>query len=264
MNELVLVDAAIAGSDEKALLHADRNGFLYALDRATGGFLYATQFVKRVNWTTGIDPRSGRPIDYDPESRIQRYAGAAPSRDKPGATLVCPAVVGGKNWVPMSYHPGLERVYIPVIESCNEVEIMPVADDAKHVPREWFTAGGVGYPEVITGSVTAVDVKTGRIAAKRETRLPVLGGVLTTAGGLAFVGLPNGDVVAFDAETLDELWRFPTGSGINAPVVSYAASGKQYIAIAVGLGGAMPGWWIQAVPGAEHINPSAMIFAFSL
>ncbi len=76
--------------------------------------------------------------------------------------------------------------------------------------------------------------------------------------------MPDGDVIAYDAQTLQELWRFPTGSGIIAPVMSYAVDGKQFITVAVGFGGTMPKWWIDAVPGLENTNPSAMIFTFAL
>ncbi len=102
------------------------------------------------------------------------------------------------------------------------------------------------------------------MATRIDTEYPVLSGVLATAGYLVFTATPDGDVVAYDAENLKELWRFPTGSGLNAPVITYAVDGKQFIAVSVGLGGTMPKWWIEAVPGLENVNPSSMIFAFSL
>ena len=95
-------------------------------------------------------------------------------------------------------------------------------------------------------------------------KYPVLGGVLATAGDLVFTATPDGDVLAYDAASLEELWRFPTGSGINAPVMTYAIGDTQYVSIAVGFGGTMPKWWIDAVPGLENTNPGAMIFTFAL
>ncbi|MDA0821739.1 MAG: PQQ-dependent dehydrogenase, methanol/ethanol family [Proteobacteria bacterium] len=264
VNELVLADTEIAGREISLMLHADRNGFLYALDRTNGSFVYATSFVKELNWTAGIHPTTGRPIDYNPESNIQNYAGVASSRSKPKSGLLCPAAMGGKNWTPMSYNPARAMLYIPVIESCHEITTTEVAAGGTRVPREWFTAGGIRQTQRITGSLTAIDVKTGKVAFKAESEWPLLGGVLATAGDLVFAGLPNGDVVAYDAENLTELWRFPTGSGINAPVMSYAVDGKQFVAIAVGFGGTMPKWWIDAVPGLENTNPSSMIFSFAL
>jgi alcohol dehydrogenase (cytochrome c) len=172
--------------------------------------------------------------------------------------------MGGKNWAPMSYHPKRATLYIPVIESCHLITSTIVPDDEKPIPREWFTGGGIQQTERITGSLTAVNVKTGKVTHKAESEWPLLGGVLATAGDLVFTGLPNGDLVAYDAENLNELWRFPTGSGINAPPISYAIGKKQYIAIAVGFGGTMPKWWIDSTPGLENTNPSSMIFAFAL
>ncbi len=264
VNELVLADTEVNGDPVSLMLHADRNGFLYAIDRTNGKFVYASSFVKRLNWTAGIHPTTGRPVDYDPESKIQHYAGIASGRSKPKSDLVCPGAMGGKNWAPMSYHPKRAMLYIPVIESCHQITSTVAADDEKPIPREWFTAGGIQQTERITGSLTAVNVKTGKVTYKAESEWPLLGGVLATAGDLVFTGLPNGDLVAYDAENLNELWRFPTGSGINAPPISYAVDGKQYIAIAVGFGGTMPKWWIDATPGLENTNPSSMIFAFAL
>ena len=264
VNELVLADAEINGAPLNLMLHADRNGFLYAIDRTNGAFVYATSFVKRINWTAGIHPTTGKPLDYDPEAKIQNYAGLASGRSKPKSGLLCPAAMGGKNWAPMSYHPKRTTLYIPVIESCGEITSTAVPDDEKPTPREWFTGGGINQPERITGSLTAVNVKTGKVTHKAESEWPLLGGVLATAGDLVFAGLPNGDLVAYDAENLNELWRFPTGSGINAPVMSYAIGKKQYIAIAVGFGGTMPKWWIDATPGLENTNPGSMIFAFAI
>jgi len=264
VNELVLADTEVNGSPVSLMLHADRNGFLYAIDRSNASFVYASSFVKRLNWTAGIHPTTGRPIDYDPESEVQNYAGVASSRSKPKSGFLCPGVMGGKNWAPMSYHPNRSMLYIPVIESCNEITTTISPDDEKPIPREWFTSGGMKQTERITGSLTAVDVKTGKVAYKVESEWPLLGGVLATAGDLVFAGLPNGDLVAFDAENLKELWRFPTGSGINAPVMSYAVEDTQYVAIAVGFGGTLPKWWIDATPGLENTNPSSMIFAFAI
>jgi alcohol dehydrogenase (cytochrome c) len=131
-------------------------------------------------------------------------------------------------------------------------------------PREFFTGGGPKQHQPITGSVTAIDVRSGAIVAKHETEYPMLGGILATAGGLVFTGHPSGELVALDAKTLDELWRFETGSGINAPPVTYAIDGKQYIALLVGLGGAWPKWFVDSTEGLEKVQPSSMLYVFAL
>ena len=164
----------------------------------------------------------------------------------------------------MAYNPERGMLYIPVNESCNATTTSPVDDDGKSIPREWFSAGGMQNPQRFSGSLTAIDVKQGKVTAKVDTEYPILSGVLATAGDLIFTATPDGDVVAFDAENLKELWRFPTGSGLNATMITYGVGGKQYLSVSVGLGGTMPMWWIDAVPGLENVRPSAMIFTFSL
>ncbi len=263
VSEHVLVDLENAKGASKLAVHANRNGYLYALDRANGKFQWATPFVKKITWTKGLDPKTGRPNSYDPDVDVQKYEpGTAPTReDKTGRT--CPGNMGGKNWPPMAYNPDRKVVYIPVIESCNQIDNQPVEPGSRKV-RDWFTGGGPSQFQPITGSVTAVDVTTGKIVAKQETQYPMLGGVLATAGDVVFVGYPEGAFVALDGKTLKELWRFETGAGINAPPITYEVDGTQYVAVAVGLGGAWPKWFIDGTKGLENINPGSMLFIFAL
>ena len=262
--EHVLVDTEINGQARQVALHADRNGFGYALDRTSGQFIWGTPFVNRLTWTRGLDPETGRPLDYDPEKKVQSYLpGTAPSRSNP-VGVACPGNMGGKNWPPTAYNPKLNLWYIPVIESCNTMTNQEMIPGESYKPREFFTGGGPSQHEQITGSVTAIDVATGKIAAKHETKYPMLGGILTTAGDLVFTGHPSGEFVALDAKTLDELWRFETNAGINAPPMTYSADGKQYIALLVGLGGAWPKWFVDGTEGLEKMEPGSMLFVFSL
>jgi alcohol dehydrogenase (cytochrome c) len=112
--------------------------------------------------------------------------------------------------------------------------------------------------------VTAIDVASGAIVAKHETKYPMLGGILTTGGDLVFVGHPSGEFVALDAQTLEELWRFDTGAGINAPPITYSVDGKQYVALLVGLGGAWPKWFVDGTEGLEKMEPGSMLYVFAL
>ena len=151
---------------------------------------------------------------------MQTYvAGTAPSRTNPVGTS-CPGNMGGKNWPPTAYNPDHNIWYIPVIESCNEMTNKEMIPGESYKPREFFTGGGPRQHQQITGSVTAIDVASGAIVAKHETKYPMLGGILTTGGDLVFAGHPSGEFVALDAETLEELWRFDTGAGINAPPIT--------------------------------------------
>ncbi len=120
---------------------------------------------------------------------------------------------------------------------------------------------GIKQHQQITGSVTAIDVNTGAISGKYETEYPMLGGVLATAGDLVFVGHPSGELVALDAETLTELWRFETGKGLNAPPMTFAVGGKQFVAI---LAGAWPKWFVGSTKGLEKMKPSSLLYVFSL
>ena len=123
--ENVLVDVTLGGQTQKLALNADRNGFAYANDRTNGRFLWAVPFVKKVTWTKGIDPKSGKPVEYDPKLDVQKYNPAVtPSRENT-VTDICPGNMGGKNWPPTAYNPDLRLWYIPVIESCNRITVEP-------------------------------------------------------------------------------------------------------------------------------------------
>ena len=117
---------------------------------------------------------------------------------------------------------------------------------------------------VITGSTTAMDVNTGKVVAKYDMQYPSLGGLMVTKGGLVFTGHADGRVVALDADNLKELWSFDTNTGLNAPPMTFAVDGKQYVAVLAGLGGAWPKWFIGSTPGLEKVNPGQMMFVFSL
>lgn len=275
ISENTFVDTNVNGKFSRVTLHSNRNGFAYALDRKTGEFLWGTQFVAKLNWTPGLDAK-GKPVAYDPKSDVQAYAkGSSAGRGK--ATkgrgdlegVLEPGHMGGKNWPPTTYSPNTGLYYIPVIEGCNKA-FTEVTVPGAHKPRELFL-GGAPYSTFedqkcgrIAGSITAIDVSTGRVAAKHWTKHPQLGGLLSTAGGLVFAGYAEGQVVALDANSLEELWKFETGSAINAPPMSYSVDGKQYIAIEVGLGGAWPQWFVSATPELKAQVPSNMLYVFEL
>jgi len=263
VSENVLADAPIHGQMTHLDLEADRNGFAYALDRDTGNFLWGLPFVKKVTWTKGLDPETGKPAEYDPKLGVQKYNAAVTPTRQNTVTMICPGNMGGKNWPPTAYNPVLKEWYIPVIESCNRVTVKPENPDKKLGKRELFTGGGPDQPVRITGSVTAIDVTTGKEVGKHETPYPMLGGLLTTPD-LVFYGQPDGIVAALDAKTLDQLWSFNTGGGVNAPPITFTSDGKQYVAILVGQGGAWDKWFIDATPELKAVHPSSALYVFSL
>ena len=120
----------------KLVLEADRNGFAYAVDRNNGAFIWGLPFVKKVNWTKGLDAETGKPVEYDAKADIQKYnAAVTPTRENP-KTLICPGNMGGKNWPPTAYNPELKVWYIPVIESCNTVTVKAEDPAKKAKPRD--------------------------------------------------------------------------------------------------------------------------------
>nr|WP_294503997.1 PQQ-dependent dehydrogenase, methanol/ethanol family [uncultured Rhodopila sp.] len=261
--ENVLADAPVHGQPRHLDLEADRNGFAYAVDRDNGQFVWGLPFVKKVTWTKGLDPETGKPVEYDPKLPVQKYnASVTPSKENP-VTMICPGNMGGKNWPPTAYNPVLKQWYIPVIESCNRITVKPETPGKPVGKREFFTGGGPDQPVRITGSVTAIDVTTGKEVGKHETPFPMLGGLLTTPD-LVFYGQPDGKVAALDAKTLQELWSFNTGGGVNAPPMTFTSDGKQYVAILVGQGGAWDKWFIESTPELKGMPPGSSLYVFSL
>jgi alcohol dehydrogenase (cytochrome c) len=273
--ENTFVDTNINGQFRRATLHANRNGFAYALDRKTGEFLWGAQFVDWLNWTPGLDAK-GKPVAYNPKVDVQSYAqGTAAARGtatKGRGTVegvLAPGHMGGENWPPTAYSPQTNYYYIPVIEGCNKA-YAEVTVPGQHKARQLFL-GGAPFSTFedpkcgrLWGSIAAIDVQTGKIARKHTTKHPQLGGLLTTAGGLLFAGYAEGQIVALDAETLEELWKFETGSAVNAPPMTFSSNGKQYIAIEVGLGGAWPQWFVSATPELKSQVPSNVLYVFEL
>jgi alcohol dehydrogenase (cytochrome c) len=226
----ILIDTKVNGEDRKVVAHPGRNGFNYVLDRLNGQFLKATQHVKDVSWTKGIDQKTGRPIDYDPTKDVQTYAeGAGTVLDK-ATRRICPSITGGTNFWPAAYSRKTGSLYIPAAEGCGTVTV----DTSAHVKGR-FNGGGPGQAGLITSSITMIDPSTGELKKRVEFPYPNASGVLSTAGGVVMTGLLDGTLVALDDQTLDELWRFNVGSGFNVPPMTYAVNGKQYIAISSGL-----------------------------
>lgn len=275
INENTFVDTQVNGAFRRMTIHSNRNGYVYANDRKTGEPLWCTQFVDKLNWSGGLDAKC-KPKSYNPKADVQTYMkGTAAQRGtatKGRGTVdgvLEPGHMGGKNWPPTTYSPQTNMYYIPTIEGCNKA-FAEVTTPGAHKPRQLFL-GGAPYSTFedagcgrITGSITAIDVRTGQVSKKTRMEHPQLGGLLTTAGGLLFSGHAEGAVVAYDAASLEELWRFETGSAINAPPMSFSSDGKQYVAIEVGLGGAWPQWFVTATPELKTQVPSNILYVFGL
>jgi alcohol dehydrogenase (cytochrome c) len=216
----ILIDAVYQGEARKLLVEANRNGYIYVLDRTDGKFLSATRFVEKLNWAKGIDSQ-GRPV----------RTGVEPTAD---GTRICPGFAGATNWFAPSYSESTRLVYFMALEACENFFFKPqpfqegqgyYSTGAKRIPSE-------GSQKVLV----AFSLETGSIAWK----YPQAGGgrssagTMATAGGLVFFGDDGGSFEAVDAQNGKALWHFNTGQDISASPMSYAVGGKQYVAIAAG------------------------------
>ena len=227
VNEGVLVDLNIGGSDVPALLKADRNGFFYVLNR-TNGDVISAEPISVTNWATKVDKETGRPV----EAAGNEFR---PQLDK-WARGVCPNLIGGKNWQPMSYSEQTGLVYVPTFNLCMDI----TNREQKYVKGTFYLASefdlAIATPgfEDALGEYKAWDPVNQKLVWSIKEELPFLGGALTTAGGLLFYGNQSGVLKAVDASNGDILWSFKAGSGISAPPVTYEIGGKQYITVVSG------------------------------
>jgi alcohol dehydrogenase (cytochrome c) len=267
ISEHPIINAKINGEDRKLVVHAARNGFYYALDRTNGAFVAGKQYVDELTWTPGLDPKTGKPLNYDPTKDIQVYAPGSHGMRGQGPSKTCPSHSGGKNWPPSAYNPELGLLFIPSIEGCDSIvteEQKSFVDQGGTVkPRERFGGGNTkNLPERRYGSLKAVDPTTGEIKGSTKMPYPNYGGLVATAGNLIFVGQVDGNLYAYDARTLKEVWSFNTGTGINAPPISYSVNGKQYIAVLVGA--KLSANLLQEAPELKNTSTASMLYVFSL
>jgi alcohol dehydrogenase (cytochrome c) len=251
-NENLLADVTVNGVKHKALLHADRNGFLYVLDRTNGKLLAANPYVK-VNWAERIDLATGRPVETDVAKKLR--AGEK--------VEVEPRWTGGKNWMPMAFNPRNGRLYLPMLEEKSVYQLnkdMPVYKAGeRYIGVEYTTVDR--KPGDAWGFWAALDPVT----AKPAWRVPLVefaswSGMLVTAGGLVFTGLPSGEFIALDEDTGKALWKFQTGSGVNAQPITYTLNGRQYVSVLSGLGGGAS----SKRGTAGKVQPGGMIWTFAL
>ena len=229
VNEAVLADLKVEGKTVPALLKADRNGFFFVANRETGKVLSAEKFVPSTNWAKSWDIKTMRAVE-DPDKR--------PGPNHP-AKDICPNLIGGKNWQPMSFNPNTGLVYIPTNNVCMDWSVSDVSykRGVFYLGAEFPTKEGPGG---YLGELVAWDpVKQKKVWGIKED-LPFNGGTLTTGGNLVFSGNLHGDFRAINAKDGKVLWKKNLGSGIGAGPVTYSVKGKQYVAIVVGRTASIP------------------------
>ncbi|HEX8946253.1 MAG TPA: PQQ-dependent dehydrogenase, methanol/ethanol family [Gemmatimonadaceae bacterium] len=250
VNENILITASIGGKARKALVHFDRNGFGYTMDRATGEILAVNPFVAQ-NWSSGIDLKTGVPgVVKDKETHQGRMT-----------SDICPSTSGGKDEEPSAYSPRTGLVYVPAINVCmnkGEHQVQYIAG----TPYMGSNFPAVPAPGGFKGALIAWDPKTAKeVWSVKDENYPVYSGVLTTGGDLVFYGTLDGWFRALDARTGRVLWQQQLGSGIiGGPMTYVGPDGKQYVAVLSGVGG---------VGGVYAKTPTApptggMLYVFSL
>ncbi len=256
VNELVFADLPVDGKKVPVIMQANRNGFFYVIDRANGKLISAKNFVP-TNWATGIDLKTGMPIEAANNEKRPRL--------KKWAKDICPNLVGGKNWMPMSYNPKTGLVYIPTMNLCMDLE--GIQEEYKRgqfylgVNFDLDKPGPGGY----LGGLKAWDPVAQKEVWFIKDDLPFNGGTMTTTTGLVFAGDIKGTFRAHDAKTGKELWKFNTGSGISAAPISYTLDGKQYVAVTSGRTQSMPAFFGKIGEKMVAASPEGgTLFVFTL
>jgi PQQ-dependent dehydrogenase (methanol/ethanol family) len=235
INEMILADQEIGGQTRHVLVHFDRNGFGYTLDRGTGELLVAAKYDPAVNWATKVDMDKSSPKYGRPEV-VAKYSTEHNGEDA-NTQGVCPAALGTKDEQPAAFSPDTGLFYVPTNHVCMDYEPFRVS----------YTAGQPYVGATLTmypapggnnmGNFIAWDAKAGKIVWSDPEQFSVWSGALATKGGVVFYGTLEGYLKAVDAKTGKELYKFKTPSGIIGNVVTYEHAGRQYVAVLSGVGG---------------------------
>ncbi len=228
---LVQADLSIGGRARKVIMQANKNGFFYVLDRATGEFISGKPFVSGITWAKELDAKTGRPIEFDPNNTK--------------ASIVSPAPDGAHNWNPMAFSPATGLIYFPAKTGTQSLH---VPDESwKYNPDTNNMGGEKAYEGPLKAKMETMPKPTGELLAwnpvtqKAAWHAPypvaVGGGVLATAGNLVFQGRADGILAAYRATDGKQLWSFDAGTGIMAPPVTYQVDGVQYVTVLAGWGG---------------------------
>jgi alcohol dehydrogenase (cytochrome c) len=250
--EMILGQLDVDGSKRKVLMQLNRNGFLYVIDRTSGQLISAKPF-ERVNWASGVDMKTGRPIETDVARKLR--AGEQ--------VEIWPTQRGAKNWPHAAFNPETGLLYANTMHSARLFKQLPTGP---YVPGQRFmfvenlpAKQPEGEP---IGHVDAIEPLT----AKQVWRAPLSdhpqwSAIVATGGGLLFTGKETGEFVAIDAADGKTLWQFQTGSGINAQPITYTYKGRQYVTVLSGLGGVYAN---QAREALKNVPPGGSVWTFAL
>jgi alcohol dehydrogenase (cytochrome c) len=263
-----IYDLTIDGSPRKVIGHWGRNGFFYRLDAMNGEFMDARQYVAEINWTAGIDPKTGKPVEYDSTKAVQTYLPETrPARGK-GPTIFCPTAAGGVRWQSVAYNPNKGVAYSAALDGCSSrdtAEARPLPNSAMLDPDgPGGIRGNAGSVNIdFHGLVRSVDVRTNEMIASHTAPYESQSGALATAGGLVFTAFVDGRIVALNDDTLEEMWHFNSNVTTKAPPFTFSVGGKQFVAIIAGGGRTGSGYTASWPEAATWVNGPVMLF-FSL
>lgn len=255
---IILADLSIDGATRKVLMQAPKNGFFYLIDRATGEFISAKNYVN-VTWTSGLDPTTGRPQSV-PEARYLREP-----------AMVAPGPIGAHNWYPMSYSELTKLIYIPALESAS---FYKHDDKFQFRDRTWNTGVSMFRSEANPKTVAAAaNSKAGAfllawdpIAQREVWRVSYEragnGGVLSTGGNLVFQGSVDGYFNAYAADTGQRLWSYNAQNALLGGPITYELDGEQYVATLAGIGGVAMGGGLGG--GAQQRSEFGRVVVFKL
>lgn len=232
VNEMILADIDVKGKPTKALVHFDRNGFGYTLNRETGELLVAEKFDPTVNWATHVDMKTGRP------QVVAKYSTAQNGPDV-NTKGICPAALGTKDQQPASFDPVTKLFYVPTNHVCMDYEPFEV----EYTAGQPFVGATLSmFPALNShggmGNFITWNAGTGKIVQSKPEKFSVWSGSLNTAGGISCYGTLEGFLKCVDRDDITkELYSFKTPSGIIGNVFTYEHKGKQYLGVFSGIGG---------------------------
>jgi alcohol dehydrogenase (cytochrome c) len=254
----ILYDTMIDKRMRKVVGHFARNGFFYSIDRTNGRFIKAEKYVNDLNWTKGINPETGKPYEYNPKLDVQVYNPEARALRGDAKKRTCPTWHGGVAHQPIAFNPVKNLAYGVGTEGCftqNGAAVGVLSkdggvDNKASQPRQYSS-------DLYYGALTAFDAVNHKVVGKAVTDIEIRSGATATAGGLVFTALQDGWIVAYNDETLEELWRFNVGTPLKGAPVTYAIGPKQYLAVQAGGRHLHPVNW-------DKLENSSYLFVFSL
>jgi alcohol dehydrogenase (cytochrome c) len=250
--EMILGQLDVAGTRRKVLMQLNRNGFLYVIDRTTGQLISAKPF-ERVNWASGVDMATGRPIETEIAKKLR--AGEQ--------VELWPTQRGAKNWPHAAFNPDTGLLYANTMHSARMFKHLPTGPYVQGQRFQFVENLPAKQPDgEPVGHVDAIEPLT----AKQVWRAPLWdhpqwSAIVATGGGLLFTGKETGEFIAIDAADGKTLWQFQTGSGINAQPITYTYKGRQYVTVLSGIGGV---YWNQAREALKSVPPGGSVWTFAL